>query len=264
MIKSLFGGIFCFVEEYFRFPFERVNIDMIEEEKNIEQWNVVFDILSKVFIAANDTLYNDNRWKELNDFLNYKGKYLTYKFSFDDQAWILENFKFVITKDHPLPQKMEETISKLKAQDNPNLREIQRIVNDSKFSEREKLILVLSIIEPYIRFEVQKLPQYQKQGKISKPGKSIKSDVTSLLNRDHQLDDTYYLFDFAWIVCIIFRDTYDRTKLLDRHLPYRNFIFHTGILDYSKDEIHYCYTLLITYVYILHEITLKLKECIVA
>ena len=226
-------------------------------EKNKDSWAIVFDVLARLIVPAIDSLYNDVRYRDLQDFLKYEGKYDSYIFTYDDQTWILDNFGFFISKDHPLPNKIEEILSVMDARDNRYLKEIQKIVKEPKFTEREKLLLVLSVIEPYIRSEILRLPIENQALKTSYPSISFKTDATRLLNRDHQLDDQYYLFDFAWIVCIIFRSTYGKTELLDRRLPYRNFIFHTGILDYSEEEIHYCYTLLMTYVYILHTITLK-------
>lgn len=124
------------------------------------------------------------------------------------------------------------------------------IIDSESILEREKIIVLLAHVEALV---------YQVMDRERKSWEKLKKIVLENVNNLHEMKiKNYAMILLAGIVYIIFSNTDNYKKEIDKRIPFRNFILHRGMLSYSDEEINSVYNLL---VYFIAEISVLEKSC---
>ena len=157
---------------------------------------------------------------------------------YEDIQWLLEeyNFEFSVGTTRDFIENLHE---------NNDLHSyIKKIVLKRNMAEREKLIILLSHIEPLIYDTFN----YQKQSRDSVKNKTYELAMENNEGMRKQNIGKIFVLGVAYIV---FSNTDLYTDEIDKRIPFRNNILHNGITSYTDQEVKMAYGLLLEYIVIL-------------
>lgn len=108
-------------------------------------------------------------------------------------------------------------------------------------SEREKLVILLSHIEPLI---------YNTLNYTKQPYSKVKQIVKrmSIDENEGMSSESVGKLYVMGITYVVFANTDAYTKEIDKRIPFRNNILHNGIVEYGTDDIHSAYELLVEFI----------------
>lgn len=118
---------------------------------------------------------------------------------------------------------------------------IKSIISNPSISEREKLVILLSHIEPLI---------YNTLNYTKQPYSKVKQIVKrmSIDENEGMSSESVGKLYVMGITYVVFANTDAYTKEIDKRIPFRNNILHNGIVEYGTDDIHSAYELLVEFI----------------
>ena len=113
---------------------------------------------------------------------------------------------------------------------------IRDIVLTANMSLKEKIVVILSVFEPYLHEKV-----------FFEEGISIKKKFDDIVTGNPRLSSEPYSLVYTYaIINVVFANTFGKT--FDKNLPHRNDILHNGTISYSDEEIAKAYNVLLSYI----------------
>lgn len=117
------------------------------------------------------------------------------------------------------------------------------IINSKRINKKEKLVLLLSHMEPLI---------YDAMGMVRKKRESVKRKARNYTDSKNKVNmDAIEAVYVLAITYVVFSDTDEYTRPVDHRLPFRNNILHRGIVGYTEQEIKTAYEYLVECIAIL-------------
>lgn len=114
------------------------------------------------------------------------------------------------------------------------------VIDMKEVSEKNKLILLLVHFEALI---------FQTMGYERQAYDKVKDNVSRSVKREHDMETKSIAGLFpAGIVYIVFTNTDSYQSDIDKRLPFRNYILHRGIIDYSDVEAKEAYEILVSFI----------------
>ena len=154
-------------------------------------------------------------------------KLSNYDLNYEDVWWLVDSYGLIDKED------AEEELMEYYEQENKLHCYIKSIISNPSISEREKLVILLSHIEPLIYNTLN----YTKQP-YSKVKQIVKRMSSESVGKLYVMGITY----------VVFANTDAYTKEIDKRIPFRNNILHNGIVEYGTDDIHSAYELLVEFI----------------
>ena len=135
----------------------------------------------------------------------------------------------------------EEELMEYYEQENKLHCYIKSIISNPSISEREKLVILLSHIEPLI---------YNTLNYTKQPYSKVKQIVKrmSIDENEGMSSESVGKLYVMGITYVVFANTDAYTKKIDKRIPFRNNILHNGIVEYGTDDIHSAYELLVEFI----------------
>ncbi|MBQ3058506.1 MAG: hypothetical protein IJD00_06100 [Clostridia bacterium] len=131
------------------------------------------------------------------------------------------------------------------------------IISDKNIGIREKVIVLLSHFEPllFLAFNIKK----KKGDKIKNVAKTKEEKINELST------ENIGLIILIAITRVVFANTdnFDRSKPIDRRLPFRNNILHNGILDYDEEDVMTVYKVLLSFILKIFQIIKRFSKIII-
>lgn len=149
-------------------------------------------------------------------------KLSNYDLNYEDVWWLVDSYGLIDKED------AEEELMEYYEQENKLHCYIKSIISNPSISEREKLVILLSHIEPLI---------YNTLNYTKQPYSKVKQ-IVKRMSIDENEGITY----------VVFANTDAYTKEIDKRIPFRNNILHNGIVEYGTDDIHSAYELLVEFI----------------
>lgn len=189
-----------------------------------------FDALLDLFKSLPDDIQNTELFYRISEL---KKAEITY----DDIIWLQNNIGYTA---------YAECIRVLHRKNNKSELDkyVLSIIDSEIIPQREKVIILLAHFERL----VYQILSYERQA-----WDKLKDKVTDNVESVHEMvNDSFSKLFVAGIVYIVFSNTDNYKNSIDKRIPFRNYILHKGIIDYSDEEINTVYE---TLVYFISELT---------
>jgi hypothetical protein len=168
---------------------------------------------------------------------------------YEDVVWLVDDFGTCYTESN-WKKIAENEDTKFALQ-----RYIGIIVSASSLNKREKLIILLTHMEPLI-YETLNI---SKSKGVNCPLKNEVEKVSIKNNKGMSVESLGKIYVLA-VMYIVFANTSKYTDAIDKRMPFRNNILHNGIVAYSDEDIDVAYDLMINLIEILLVIKEQLNE----
>ena len=162
-------------------------------------------------------------------------KLSNYDLNYEDVWWLVDSYGLIDKED------AEEELMEYYEQENKLHCYIKSIISNPSISEREKLVILLSHIEPLI---------YNSLNYTKQPYSKVKQIVKrmSIDENEGMSSESVGKLYVMGITYVVFANTDAYTKEIDKRIPFRNNILHNGIVEYGTDDIHSAYELLVEFI----------------
>ena len=162
-------------------------------------------------------------------------KLSNYDLNYEDVWWLVDSYGLIDKED------AEEELMEYYEQENKLHCYIKSIISNPSISEREKLVILLSHIEPLI---------YNTLNYTKQPYSKVKQIVKrmSIDENEGMSSESVGKLYVMGITYVVFANTDAYTKEIDKSIPFRNNILHNGIVEYGTDDIHSAYELLVEFI----------------
>ena len=162
-------------------------------------------------------------------------KLSNYDLNYEDVWWLVDSYGLIDKED------AEEELMEYYEQENKLHCYIKSIISNPSISEREKLVILLSHIEPLI---------YNTLNYTKQPYSKVKQIVQrmSIDENEGMSSESVGKLYVMGITYVVFANTDAYTKEIDKRIPFRNNILHNGIVEYGTDDIHSAYELLVEFI----------------
>lgn len=210
--------IFVECEKYLH---DKINVK--ELIKHPQKIYIFYNILNRMANVI-DTKYFELCKKRVMSDLNY-----------EDVWWLVDSYGLIDKED------AEEELMEYYEQENKLHCYIKSIISNPSISEREKLVILLSHIEPLI---------YNTLNYTKQPYSKVKQIVKrmSIDENEGMSSESVGKLYVMGITYVVFANTDAYTKEIDKRIPFRNNILHNGIVEYGTDDIHSAYELLVEFI----------------
>ena len=162
-------------------------------------------------------------------------KLSNYDLNYEDVWWLVDSYGLIDKED------AEEELMEYYEQENKLHSYKKSIISNPSISEREKLVILLSHIEPLI---------YNTLNYTKQPYSKVKQIVKrmSIDENEGMSSESVGKLYVMGITYVVFANTDAYTKEIDKRIPFRNNILHNGIVEYGTDDIHSAYELLVEFI----------------